>query len=85
MNLPRLTLARAMRACALLLALAPLASASAFAGYPERPVRMMVGLQAGASTDILARKLAAGWASAWASLSSSRTGPVRARGSRWKR
>ncbi|SOY57775.1 Bug family tripartite tricarboxylate transporter substrate binding protein [Cupriavidus taiwanensis] len=58
MNLPRLTLACAMRACALLLALAPLASAPAFAGYPERPVRMMVGLQAGASTDILARKLA---------------------------
>lgn len=55
---PRLTLARAMRACALLCALAPLASAPAFADYPDRPVRMVVGLQAGASTDILARQIA---------------------------
>ncbi|WP_137921356.1 tripartite tricarboxylate transporter substrate binding protein [Hydrogenophaga sp. 2FB] len=54
--LKRLT-SRGVRAAALCLAGGALAL-SAQAQYPERPVRLVVGLQAGASTDTLARLLA---------------------------
>lgn len=37
---------------------AGVAATAAHAEYPERPVRLVVGLQAGASTDMLARMLA---------------------------
>ena len=56
MNLLHRTVGRALRAVALLAAIGPMAAA--FADYPQRPVRMIVGLQAGASTDALARQIA---------------------------
>ncbi|MBO9355746.1 tripartite tricarboxylate transporter substrate binding protein [Bordetella petrii] len=48
---------RLFRSCGLLLALG-LSAAAAHAGYPDHPVRMIVGLQPGASTDTLARQIA---------------------------
>jgi len=58
MNLPRRILGRTLGAAAMLLAFGPLAASLAMADYPERPARIIVGLQAGASTDVLARQIA---------------------------
>ncbi len=55
MNILRRSMRGALRAGALLLAGA-LCAGAARAEYPERPVRVVVGLQAGASTDLLARQ-----------------------------
>jgi len=52
-----LSVTRLLRAGALLFGVGLLA-APAHADYPDRPVRMMLGLQPGASTDTLARQLA---------------------------
>lgn len=49
---------RAISKFALALALAPLVHSPAFAEYPEKPVRILLGLQAGASTDSLIRQIA---------------------------
>ncbi|MGY6270985.1 Bug family tripartite tricarboxylate transporter substrate binding protein [Achromobacter denitrificans] len=53
----RPSVTRLLRAGALLLG-AGLLAAAAHADYPERPVRLVVGVQPGASTDTLARQLA---------------------------
>ncbi len=53
----RPSVTRLLRAGALLLG-GVLLAAAARADYPERPVRLVIGLQPGASTDTLARQLA---------------------------
>ena len=57
MKLLRPSVRRALRAFAVTLAMGPLIGTFAFADYPERPVRIILGLQAGASTDALARQM----------------------------
>jgi len=57
-NLLHRTLGRTLRDVALLAVTGLLSAACAFADYPQRPVRMIVGVQAGASTDALARQIA---------------------------
>ncbi|WP_157672753.1 Bug family tripartite tricarboxylate transporter substrate binding protein [Achromobacter denitrificans] len=53
----RPSFAHLLSACALLFCMG-LKAPPAHADYPERPVRMVVGVQAGASTDTLTRQLA---------------------------
>ena len=48
---------KALLACVLLLA-GPLAPALAQDGYPNRPIRLVVGFSAGGSTDVIARLVA---------------------------
>ena len=71
-------LRRAALAVALVLAVWPAGSVRTLAaGYPDRPIKLLVGFGAGGGTDIVARILASKCPTASANRSSSRTAPGR--------
>jgi tripartite-type tricarboxylate transporter receptor subunit TctC len=62
-----MTPTRLLASCALALGVLGAAPAASAAGYPDRPIRLIVPTSPGSTADVVARVVAETWARRWPS------------------